>query len=241
MGIGLWQRWTRNRARATCAPAPDRVESVTPPPLDAEEALAVARKEFARDPRGAIERLEALRRSHRPDPVLLHGLSLLHQQAGDTRAAIRTAREAIPLCLRRGMGLHAAELLDRIDADAAQLGMGRGELVAIGGALSRTHHWRLGFRALASIALAEPDADDVALELLRLADRLDTEHELPEEAVKVLVFLTALCPDPARGAEIAARLAALEERLWVADTGTGETGSDTGTTGRRRLDPLVLR
>ncbi len=204
-----WQKIAGDRGLSARPPS-DEEWSAPPPVPDPEAAVLKAVRAFESDPDGAIAGLEKLRRAHAPDALLLHSLCLLYHRAGRTESAIEVGREAIPLCFRRGRGLLVAQLLEVLEADAAALGLSRDELLALGGALSHTTYWSLGFRALASLVLADPRDEDAVRALLRLADYLGGEARLPAEAFKVVQFLAALCAGSAEFDAIERRLCDLE-------------------------------
>ncbi len=160
-----------------------------------EERINKARQAFGRDPAAAISSLERLRREHPPDPLVLHALCVMHQKNGDVARAVEVAREAFPLCFRRGLGFLAAEIFDTLEADAATLGLHQEELLALGGALGRTVYWRLGFRALGSVLIADPGCEPAAIELLRMAEHQLERLQAPAEALAIFQFLAAVAPE----------------------------------------------
>ncbi len=159
-----------------------------------EERINKARQAFGRDPVAAICCLEQLRREQPPDPLVLHALCLMHQKNGDVARAVEVAREAFPLCFRHGLGVLAAEMLDTLEADAGALGLGREELLALGGALGRTVYWRLGFRALGSVLIADPGCEPAAVELLRMAEHQLVRLQAPADALTIFQFLATVAP-----------------------------------------------
>ncbi len=197
---------------------------------DAAGKAAAARRRAEDDPHAAITVLEAYRTQYAPDPHVLHALCLAYQRAGRSEQAIAVAHEAIPLCFRRGQGLMAAELFESLEGDADALGLGRAELLALGGALSRTPHWNLGFRALASVLMRQPGDENARRELLRTAEFLEGQAGLAAEAAKVYQFLLVLTEDEERAGEIERRLAAALQHVAppVPATAAAEPGAGAG-------------
>ena len=184
-------------------------------PADLEDVVAEARRSFDKDPNSAISNLEHLRRDHAPDPVVLHALCLMHQRNGDIARAVEVAREAFPICFRRGLGFLAAEIFDVLEADAHALGLGRDELMALGGALGRTVYWRLGFRALASVLMSNPDDEAAFSELLRMAEYQAKQLRDPAEALNIYGFLATLALDAERQRVVERGVEDAEEALGL--------------------------
>jgi len=182
---------------------------------DVDDAVAEARRSFDADPNSAIAGLERLRRDHAPDPVVLHALCLMHQRNGDTARAIEVAREAFPICFSRGLGFLAAEIFDVLQADAFALGLRRNELMALGGALSRTLYWRVGFRALGSVLMSDPGDDAAFFELLRMAEYQSNHLCNPAEALNIYGFLSALAMDSERRKLVDKGIADAEQALGL--------------------------
>ena len=77
------------------------------------------------------------------------------------------------------------------------------------------------------------------VELLRLAERLENEHQLADEALNVLTFLSALCSGAVRAGEISTRLALLEQRMGLGAGPAAAAGGEAPAA--RRPGRLVLR
>ncbi len=195
---------------------------------DAPGKAAAARRRADDDPHAAITVLESYRAQYAPDAHVLHALCLAYQRAGRSEQAIAIAHEAIPLCFRRGQGLLAAELFEALEGDADALGLGRAELLALGGALSHTAHWSLGFRALASVLMRQPGDGEAQRELVRMAEFLDGQAGLAAEAAKVYQFLLVVTDDEERQGEIERRLATVLGRMAGPVTATVEAGAGVG-------------
>lgn len=184
---------------------------------DRADRVNEAQQSFAKDPLAAISSLEELRRDYAPDPLVLHALCLMHQRNGDVARAVEVAREAFPLCFRRGLGFLAAEIFDALEADAQSLGLGREELLALGGALGRTVYWRLAFRALASVLIAEPSNEQATVELLRMAEHQLNGMREPAEALQIFQFLAAIAPESPLRDRFEVGIGAAEVALAQAD------------------------
>ena len=172
------------------------------------EEVERANRTAATDVKAAIARLERLAAEFAPDPHVLHALCLLYHRAGQPARALELARKALPVLFKKGQGALAAELFDVLNGDAGAIGLGRDELMALGGALGRTSYWSVGFRALATVTLRQPGDPEAYRELLRVAEYL-VQGGLAVEAAKVLQFLVVVTEDPERLAEARRRLAAL--------------------------------
>jgi hypothetical protein len=175
----------------------------------ADDLAEAARRRAESEPGAALRDLEGLCDSYAPEPAILHALCMLYHRAGRPADALRVARQAIPLCFKRGRGLLAAEIFESMEGDAAALGFGRDELLAIGGALGRTTYWPLGFRALASVLMRDPADADAVRDLVRIADHLDRSAKLPDEAARILQFLLVVAEDTGRHADWQAKLSRL--------------------------------
>ncbi|NJN64880.1 MAG: hypothetical protein HC882_08355 [Acidobacteria bacterium] len=182
---------------------------------------------------GAIASLEHLRASHQPSLVVLCALCSMHKRAGHSDRALEVAKEALPICFRTKQGFVAARILEDVDADAHALGFDREQLIALGGALAETAEWRVGFRALASWLMKEPDDTRVAQLLLRLVDRLLAHGYAQDEAWSIARFLSVVAADE----EV--RQAAEERAARVESKQTGVITQPTRTASpEARADPL---
>jgi len=106
-------------------------EAPVPPPTSRKPPLLDAGKRVA----GAdIAALEELREHHAPNPYLLHALSLAYAEDGRRDEAVSVAREGIPLAMKSGGVILAAEMFDAFRTDA-DFGIPREQVVAFADAL----------------------------------------------------------------------------------------------------------
>lgn len=111
---------------ASAAPRPNLTlvegahDDARPPLTDARERVRNILEVNKDDHNNAIESLIDLRLSFADNPLVLHSLALLQKKVGDQEGAVNTAREAIPICIKRGNLRLAAEVLhtqiDNMDA-----------------------------------------------------------------------------------------------------------------------------
>lgn len=226
-------RWSRFRRRGAADQHPDQgtgrppgglstrppAEGTLPgeqaagrlPPLpDAFRRAAAARARFREDPEGALSDLLGLTSSFAPDPYVLHALCISLREAGQHTAALEVARDALPVCFRARQGLLAAEILEAVDAEPAELGATREDLLALGGALAGTSLWPLAVKALGAIALRDPGDSKAVQGLVRIAEQLERGENLVE-AIRIYRFLELVVGGT--DGQYAARCEAIEKRM----------------------------
>jgi hypothetical protein len=130
---------------------------VLPPPTSRKPPLLDAGKRVA-ETKHDIAALEALREEHAPNPAVLHALSFAYASEGRRDDAIAVAREGIPLAMRSGGVILAAEMFDRFRADA-DFGIQREQVVAFADALRNSK--RLATSARLYVFAVESQPTDV--------------------------------------------------------------------------------
>jgi len=120
-----------------------------PPLLDAGKRVAETNHDIAA--------LEALRDSHAPNPAVLHALAFACAREGRHDDAIAIAREAIPLAVRSGGVILAAELFDRFHGEA-DFGVPREQVVAFADALRNSKRLAISAR-LYTLAIESQPGD----------------------------------------------------------------------------------
>lgn len=178
---------------------------------DGSRLAAAARARFREDPEGALAELLGLARSFAPDPWVLHALCLSLRDAGQHSAALAMARDALPVCFRARQGLLAAEILEALDAEPAELGATREDLLALGGALAATSLWPLAVKALGAVVLRDPGDEKAVRGLERIAEHLE-RVENRAEAIRIYAFLDLVAGGGEGTSRYAERCAALERR-----------------------------
>jgi tetratricopeptide (TPR) repeat protein len=92
----------------------ERVSNLNPsgktPLLDARPRVDELEHRFREDPEAAMEGIEELNRVYAPHPLVLNLMCVLQHRIGRTGDSLKTAREALPLCLERGATSLAAQV-----------------------------------------------------------------------------------------------------------------------------------
>lgn len=112
--------------RTVETPLPPPPTSRKPPLLDAGKRVAETNRDIAT--------LEGLRESHAPNATVLHALSFAYAEQGRRDVAVELVREGIPLAIRSGGVILAAEMFDAFRSDA-DLGVPREQVIAFADAL----------------------------------------------------------------------------------------------------------
>jgi tetratricopeptide (TPR) repeat protein len=202
--------------RAPGAPMPpeasDEPQDPRPPLLDAETAVAAARKQAETDREGALAALEALCEAHPPHPLVLHALALL-LRAASRPEALAVAGEAIRLALKRGIPALATELFGAFWKEARRLDLKPADIDAIGAAFQKSGD--LGQAAAAfGLALNLDRTDRQAVKgLMKIADQRLYREGRPKDAARIYTFLLQYAADSPLAEDFKRELAEAEARL----------------------------
>jgi hypothetical protein len=197
---------------AAAEPAPAGA-SVKPPLLEATQRVEEARRRFKEDPRGAIGVLQELRASYAPSPQVLHALVLAHHAAGQEEQAVEAAREAFPLCLRRGNLVLAAEMFRALLRHVPVLGIGRDDILVVGATFIKMGDLRGAANAYVLLFRMDPGERRAVKGLLQIADLHLRPQGAAAEAVKIYRFLLEKCPASPFADDMRRGLAEAERRL----------------------------
>jgi hypothetical protein len=192
--------------------AGDDPQETRPPLLDAETAVAAARKQAETDAQGALAALEALCEAHPPHPLVLHARALL-LRAASRPEALPVAGDAIRLALKRGVPALATELFAAFWKEARRLDLKPVEIDAIGAAFQKSGD--LGQAAAAfGLALNLDRSDRPAVKgLMKIADQRLYREGRPKDAARIYTFLLQYAPDSPFAEDIKRELAEAEGRL----------------------------
>jgi len=185
---------------------PEGAEADFAPVVVSSSALAVAEPakpilEDARDkvvavldwnedsPDRAIVELEGLRTEFAPDPLVLHTLCILYNQAGRKSESVSIAGEALPLFLERGASRLAADVLITHLASVDQFNLEASALAGIADSLIESNEIPHA-EAMYRILLEQNSQDRHAVKaLLRIAEGLLRRDGDPKKAREIYGFL----------------------------------------------------
>jgi len=154
-----------------------------PPLLDAGKRVAETNHDIAA--------LEALREAHAPNPAVLHALSFAYAREGRHNDAIAVAREGIPLAMRSGGVILAAELFDRFRADA-DFGIQREQVVAFADALRNSKRLATSARLYVFAVESQPTDVRAAKGAIATAEEFVTAGDA-KSALQLYDFLLERC------------------------------------------------
>jgi hypothetical protein len=170
-------------------PPAAEADSGLPPVLDAGDKVAAAMKRFETDAPGAIAELEEWRRTLAPHPQVMHALTLCLLRAGRGDEALAAAREALPLCLRRGSVALAAEIFAALWKRVKDLALEREQIDVIAAALFKSGDVVKAASAYGH-ALTLDHSDRKAIKgLLQIADHRMHREGRPKDAARIYTFL----------------------------------------------------
>lgn len=182
------------------------------PLLDARPRVDAAEARFESDPQGAIEDLEELREHYAPHVLVMHLMTLLQARMGRVEESLRTAREALPLCLERGAVRLAAEIyathLDR----AAEFKIPRDTILTLADDLRRSGNFGPAEESYTKLLEKDRNERRAVKGLLQVAEAwLENSDYL--HARDIYRFLLERCPDSPLAAYMEEGLAEAERRL----------------------------
>jgi len=154
-----------------------------PPLLDAGKRVAETKHEIAA--------LEALREEYAPNPAVLHALSFAYARDGRHDDAIAIAREGIPLAMRSGGVILAAEMFDRFRADA-DFGIPREQVVAFADALRNSKRLATSARLYVFAVESQPSDMRAAKGAIATAEEFVSAGDA-KSALELYDFLLERC------------------------------------------------
>lgn len=173
----------RRRTIETPVPVLPPPTSRKPPLLDAGKRVA----EMNRD----IARLEELRESHAPNATVVHALSFAYAEQGRRDDAVALVREGIPLAIRSGGVILAAEMFDAFRSDT-DLGVPREQVVAFADALRNSKRLAASARLYTVAIESQPGDVKAAKGAIATAGDLLTSGDA-KGAVELYDFLLDRC------------------------------------------------
>ena len=154
-----------------------------PPLLDAGKRVAETNHDIAA--------LEALREEHAPNPAVLHALSFAYAREGRHADAIAVAREGIPLAMRSGGVILAAEMFDQFRADA-DFSIQREQVVAFADALRNSKRLATSARLYVFAVESQPSDVRAAKGAIATAEEFVSTGD-PKSALELYDFLLERC------------------------------------------------
>jgi hypothetical protein len=180
--------------------------------MDAKARVESAQHRFERDPEGAIDDLEILRRDFAPNPLVLHALCFLQHRAGHHDDSLRTGKDAMLLCLQRGAHKQAAELFALHRERFGALELTRDMTLLLADHLRHSRDFTAAEAAYEHVL--ETDARDLrAMKgLLQVAQEHLREHAY-ENSRRIHQYLVRRCGDSPLATHMREGLAEAERRL----------------------------
>jgi hypothetical protein len=178
------------------APKPLPKERCTPL-LDGEARVQDAMKRFRLDPSHTLSRLTELNQNFAPNPHVLQALAVCLHRTGHPEQALKTARQAFPLCFERGQVSLAAALFYEFRGKLHKLDLKQDQVLAVAEVLHKADELAAAAKAYSLVIHTDPTEFGAIKGLIDVADRILKHKDKPAAALKVYMFLLEHCADAA--------------------------------------------